>query len=146
VTTPRKVGLAVAAAALIAAAIVLLIRSGPRTRGAKPYRPHYELEVDRHAGKEIDARSAPLLARLRAPEGSTTCATAYNGFAASYQTNPREMPAPPARDVFLERCARLTEVEQQCLLPRYEAKNPDVCRPLYRELTGRLFDPPKDLH
>ena len=144
-TTPRKVGLLVAAAALLAAAIVLLLLS-LRSSAPTPYRPHYALNVDHHSAKDMDRRSAPLLAQLRAPQAGTHCETAYNGFAAGYAANPREMMAPPARDVFLERCSHLTVQEQQCLWPRYATQHGDICKPLYRDVLPQLFDAPPNAH
>jgi hypothetical protein len=139
----RKILLVAVAVALLLGGVALVILSQPRSR--PPGRHHHKLNVDATSTREVDQRAAPLLARFQAPQGSTPCETAYNGFKASRDANPREFPAVlPERDVFLERCSRLDEKSQQCMLARYAARHREECDPLFREITFKVFDLPTE--
>ncbi len=107
-------------------------------------RSHYELQRDEEHVKEVEAKMAPLTALFTADAGATPCETAYNSFKAFLDADPEGRNttfALPERDVFLARCSKLTDEEQQCLSAAYQATHRDTCEPLFRGITPKVFDP-----
>jgi hypothetical protein len=107
-------------------------------RGHRPRQVNHKEtpeEVRQRAARRnraIDNRFTPLRALLKAPEGSTPCETAYNGFKAFDDSpNPAGLPRPfgklPDRDMFLKRCRALSTPEQLCLQPRYSVQHQQEC-------------------
>jgi hypothetical protein len=84
-------------------------------------------------GAEIDTSYATVLAMYNAPEGATPCESAYNSVVAEQdaaRTMKREsiFKFVAAKDVFLKLCHAFPAASQQCLIPKYEARNREACR------------------
>jgi hypothetical protein len=81
---------------------------------------------------QMNQEYAPLAAYMNAPPGNSPCESAYNGFhafAAKAQEVGQALPwdSFPDEPTFLQRCNALPEQDQNCLDPRYQAKNLDAC-------------------
>lgn len=104
----------------------------PPARPPRPPQPAQgSAETPHTAG--IDNSYATVLAMYQAPEGATPCESAYNSVVAEQAaatTMKREsifrFVAP--KDVFFKLCQALPPASQQCLIPRYEARNREACR------------------
>jgi len=92
--------------------------------------------------KKVEHDLAPLTAMMKAPDGATPCETAFNAFTA-YDTTAKAQGSPrpwlelPDHAGFLARCGALSQKEQQCLQPRYQAQHHDVCDPLQEGIKKR---------
>jgi hypothetical protein len=111
-----------------------------------PRRQH-QAEREEHR-QNVERELAPLAAMMKAPDGTTPCETAFNAFSAydtmaKSQGNPRPWVELPDRAGFLARCGSLSQQEQQCLQPRYQAQHHDVCDPLLEGVKKRnvLYEP-----
>ncbi|MGZ3451483.1 MAG: hypothetical protein ACXVEF_17875 [Polyangiales bacterium] len=95
----------------------------------------------------VEYKMTPITAGLKAPAGNTPCETAYNGLEAYDHATQEQGGAPwgtlVSRDVFIARCAKLPELEQQCLQPRYPGDHPGVCDKILEKYDGKnaLFKP-----
>ena len=142
----------VVATAVVVLLVLLLVglrrpRPAATASGAPPPPKHYPLRRDDHARKQLEERLAPLNARVNAPPGKTPCETAYNGFKGfldADKSGRNTTFALPPRDDFLRRCESLTEPERRCLEPVYPNAHPEECRPLFKSLSAKVFEPVKD--
>lgn len=82
--------------------------------------------------QSIDHSYSAVRAMYEAPEGATPCESAYNAVTAE------QAAAKPTKrgsifsfvapkDEFLKLCAALPDAAQQCLVPRYQARNQATC-------------------
>jgi hypothetical protein len=82
--------------------------------------------------EQLNQEYAPMAAYMEAPPGDTPCESAYNAFQA-FAAKAEEVGQPPLwesfpdRATFLQRCNALPVSDQNCLEPRYQAKNLDAC-------------------
>ena len=100
----------------------------------------------------IDRSYSAVRAMYEAPEGATPCESAYNAFTAE-----QEAAKPTARGSifsfvapraeFVKHCEALPVASQQCLVPRYQARNQASCLTAKAppEKTDALFMVRKDL-
>ncbi|HTQ43976.1 MAG TPA: hypothetical protein VMI75_14560 [Polyangiaceae bacterium] len=82
--------------------------------------------------EHLNEAYAPIAAYMSAPPGETPCESAYNAFqafAAKSEEVGQALPweSFPDKPTFLQRCSALPEGDQNCLEPRYQAKNLDAC-------------------
>jgi hypothetical protein len=118
------------------------IRKDADLAEAPPSRPHHPLKRHEEHVKKVDAKMAPLTARFHAEPGATPCESAFNSFRAFLKADVSRRNstfALPERSVFLDRCQGLSKQEQLCLRPESAATHPDICQPLYKDLTAKLF-------
>jgi hypothetical protein len=151
----KVLGAVIGTCAVVAVIAALLTRADTsRAQGRtnnlfnpSPAGSHYELVRDETHLQQVESKMTPLAARFNAEKGATTCETAYNGYRAFLDADTTKHNSTfvlPARDVFLARCNSLSEQEQLCLLASYEATHRDVCLPLYRGITPKVFEQPPD--
>lgn len=81
---------------------------------------------------QLNQAYAPMAAYMSAPPGDTPCESAYNAFQAfAAKSDEVGQPLPwksfPDKPTFLQKCSSLPEGDQNCLEPRYQAKNLDAC-------------------
>jgi hypothetical protein len=81
---------------------------------------------------QLNQAYAPMAAYMSAPPGATPCESAYNAFQAfGDKAQDVGQPLPwvsfPDKATFLQKCSALPEGDQNCLEPRYQAKNLDAC-------------------
>jgi hypothetical protein len=107
------------------------------------FAPRMQQKSEREEHRQaIEHELAPLTAMMKAPDGATPCETAFNAFSA-YDTTAKGQGASrpwvelPDRAGFLARCTTLSQSEQQCLQPRYQAHHHDVCDPLLEDIKKR---------
>ncbi len=150
-----------AAGALVAVLLLLILdgessRSGPSSQVAaaaaavgqpdqpEPVPTHYALNRDVEHVKKVEAKLAPLAARFDDDEGGTPCERAFGSFQAYLEADVTKNNSTfvlPDRAVFLQRCSSaLTEQEQLCLNASYQVKHRDVCEPIYRGLSEKVFE------
>jgi hypothetical protein len=83
-------------------------------------------------GSSIDDSYAQVLAMYEAPEGATTCESVLNAVVAE-QAAAKSLRRPSifsfvaAKETFLDLCRALPPASQQCLVPRYQARNQATC-------------------
>ena len=53
----------------------------------------------------------------------------------------RALKTMPSREVFLQRCATLSQDEQLCLGAGYEVRHREQCQALVRGISAKVFDP-----
>jgi hypothetical protein len=106
---------------------------------------HYPLKRGEGPEQAVESRMAPISARFRAERsGATPCERAFNGFTAYVEAdeNGRNTTfSMPPREEFLRRCGRLSDQEQLCMSAAYEVAHRDVCQPLFKALSPKVFDP-----
>ncbi|CAN5923436.1 hypothetical protein BH11MYX3_BH11MYX3_35920 [soil metagenome] len=95
----------------------------PPTAPARP--------ADTH-GTEIDTSYATVLAMYKAPEGATPCESAHNAViaeqaAAATMKRASIFSFVATKDEFIKVCAALPAAAQNCLVPRYQARNRESC-------------------
>jgi len=107
------------------------------------FAPRMQQKAEREEHRQaIEHELAPMTAMMKAPDGATPCETAFNAFSA-YDTTAKAQGAArpwaelPDRTGFLARCGGLSQPEQQCLQPRYQAQHHDVCDPLLEGVKSR---------
>ncbi len=148
---PRKTWVSVLIATLLlgsAAAAYYFTRPSPPADSTFRYevKPHERFAGDRSHGSGIDRARAPVLAMLRAPEGTSPCDSAYIAFTTEQTTataegKPSMFKWVAGRDEFMTRCQELPEGVQRCLVPRYERRHVAECEPLKPapEMRDKLF-------
>jgi hypothetical protein len=113
------------------------------------FAPRMQHQAEREEHRQaLEHELAPLTAMMKAPDGATPCETAFNAFSAydttaKAQGGARPWVELPDRAGFLTRCGTLSQQEQQCLQPRYQARQHDVCDPLLEGIKNRkvLYEP-----
>jgi hypothetical protein len=81
---------------------------------------------------QLNEQYAPMAAYMNAPPGSSPCESAFNAFqafGAKAEETGQALPwdSFPDKPTFLQRCSALPESDQNCLDPRYQAKNLEAC-------------------
>jgi len=110
---------------IIVAAIVLVAGGAAvAVFGAPKRREHPHPAGSSSHGSGIDHQMSAMLAMYHAPEGATSCESAYNAFKYSQDWAAEKDVAPVVewlapRDEFLAKCAGLSPQVQQCMVPRY---------------------------
>ncbi len=115
-------------AALILGAIAAIYVVARRPAPPPPNAPPGEA----HSSDPFGGMNAVHQAVLTAPEGATTCETAWNAFDAMERAlkaagQPSGVSKHPDRQTFLDVCAGFTDIEQRCLTPRFKDVNADRC-------------------
>lgn len=90
----------------------------------------------------IERSLSPFVAMHKAPEGKTPCETSYNAFRALADALAEQHRDPPwvsfpDRDTYLQRCGALSQDEQHCMQPRYQAQHHETCDPLTQGVKNR---------
>ena len=87
--------------------------------------------TNRHVTASEGAELA-MLASMTAPEGKTSCETAFNAVTAEQEAAKKQGTVPrfkwvAAREQFLAGCEALPKDAQTCMMPRYMAQHRDEC-------------------
>jgi len=120
----------IAAATLVLVAGVAVVVFGSVRRRTHPAPP--AASTSGH-GAGIDHAMGAVVALYHAPEGSTSCESAYNAFKASLDLSTEKQITPVVtklapRDQFLATCGSLPPATQQCLVPLYLAEHRADCQ------------------
>src|SRR5262245_52998062 len=129
----KKVLLLGLGAAIAAGAAVYFVYVAPRVQ-----RKAHQEEHRRNLERELE----PLTAMLKAPDGATPCETVFIAFSAFDEKAraggiARPWVELPDRASFLQRCATLSQQEQLCMQPRYQARAHELCDPLVAQVKAR---------
>ena len=114
---------------VLAGAAVVFASVGRRS---SPAHPHPAASGPSEHGNGMDHAMSAILVMYKAPAGNTPCESAYNAFkasqdyAAANDATAVVLRLAP-RDEFLQRCAALPPLSQQCMVPAYLAQHRQEC-------------------